>query len=235
MLQKGLHNFGSIDHTAQRILEASIESRPFVMAFSGYSITVGRGNFFNQSFPFVMQNALKESVHQIFGIPLVVRNGAIGGIPSFPYGFCLEHFLGRDPDIISWDYSMNENGKDASVLEAFVRQATQQLPRRPMIIMIDTNANRMNLLKQYTEKGWLHDAIAVGKKDILDEKKVFSMDPLPPGFQEWEEFGAVRRFLCVCECGSLTEYSKKQCLFLFCSHPTVLDEDRGILRSRNML
>jgi hypothetical protein len=190
LLQQGLHAFGSIDHTAQRILTASQEGRPLVMAFSGYSITVGRGNFFNQSFPFVVQQTLGSAVEEIFGIPLVVRNGAIGGIPSFPYGFCLAHFLGQDPDIISWDYSMNEGGKDSSVLEAFVRQATQQLPQRPMIIMLDTNANRMNLLKEYTEKGWLNDALAVAKKEIVDEDKVLVMEPLPPGFEEWDQFGA---------------------------------------------
>ncbi|KAG7362303.1 hypothetical protein IV203_025969 [Nitzschia inconspicua] len=192
LLKNGLHVFGSIDHTAKRLLAASQQGRPFVMAFSGYSVTVGRGNFFHQSFPFVVQDILKDTFQHIFGILLEVRNGAIGGIPSFPYGFCLEHFLGLDPDVISWDYSMNEQGKDASVLEAWIRQATQQLPNKPMIIMLDTSTSRMRLLDQYTQQGWLQDALAVGKKEILgdDETKVLAMDPLPPGFQEWDEFGA---------------------------------------------
>ena len=194
LLRQGLHTFGSIDHTAQRILDASRERRPFVFAFSGYSITVGRGNFFNQSFPFVAQNVLEEPMRQIFDIPLVVRNAAIGGIPSFPYGFCMEHFLGRDPDVISWDYSMNEGGGDSSILEAFLRQATRQLAKRPMVIMIDTNANRMRTLDEYTKRGWLRDAIAIGKKDILNEKQIFdetnTKQQLPAGFQEWNEFGA---------------------------------------------
>ena len=195
LLQKGLHSFGSIDHTALRILDASNAKRPFVMAFSGYSITVGRGNFFNQSFPFVAEGVLKEPMQKLFDIPLVVRNSAIGGIPSFPYGFCMEHFLGSDPDVISWDYSMNEGGGDASVLEAFLRQATQQLSKRPMVIMIDTNANRMRTLDEYTKKRWLKDAIAIGKKEILNEEEIFGEtgggQQLPVGFQEWNEFGAV--------------------------------------------
>jgi hypothetical protein len=212
LFQKGLKQVGdkktSIDYTAQRILAAAQESRPFVMAFSGYSITVGRGNFFNQSFPFVVQRILETPMQKVFGIPqLVVRNAAIGGIPSFPYGFCLEHFLGADPDVISWDYSMNEGSKDSSVLEAWVRQATQQLPHRPMLILLDSNTNRFKLLEQYVSVGggsggsgngggWLHDVIMVGKKDILpgsDEKMIVkSAKPIPPGFQEWDEFGAVR-------------------------------------------
>jgi len=197
LLQNGLHSFGSIEITARRILEASKAKRPFVMAFSGYSITVGRGNFYNQSFPFVAGGVLEEPMKRVFDIPLVVRNAAIGGIPSFPYGFCLDHFLGTDPDVISWDYSMNEGGKDSSVLEAFVRQATAQLPRRPMVIMVDTNKQRMKTLGEYTRRGWLGDAIAIGKKDILNEQQIFggksnpkSEKDLPPGFRDWNEFGA---------------------------------------------
>lgn len=212
LFKKGLKTVGdhatSIDYTAQRILAAAQEGRPFVMAFSGYSITVGRGNFFNQSFPFVVQRILETPMRQVFGIPkLVVRNAAIGGIPSFPYGFCLEHFLGTDPDVISWDYSMNEGGKDSSVLEAWVRQATKQLPHRPMLILLDNNSQRFKLLEQYVSvgggsggsgngAGWLHDVITVGKKEILpgnDEKQIVdAAKPVPPGFQNWEVWGAVR-------------------------------------------
>ena len=198
LLEKGLKSFGSIENTARRILEASRASRPFVMAFSGYSITVGRGNFYNQSFPFVVGSILEEPLQQIFGVPLTVRNAAIGGIPSFPYAFCLDHFLGTDPDVVSWDYLMNEQGKDPSIFEAFLRQVTAQLPKKPMVIMVETNAARMKMLHDYTQRGWLGDAIAIGKKDILNQKEIFGeeSDPtpeekLPSGFQQWNEFGSV--------------------------------------------
>lgn len=191
LFEEGLQSFGSLDATARRMVEASQANRPFVVAFSGYSITVGRGNFLNQSFPFVMEKVLQQPMQNILGIPLVVRNAAIGGIPSFPYGFCLEHFLGADPDVIGWDYSMNEGARDSSVLEAFIRQATQQLPKRPMLIMLDRNAARTKLLEQYSNQGYLQDAIAVSKKEVVNEK-VFQEDPVPVGFQEWDEFGAPR-------------------------------------------
>lgn len=191
LLERGLDEFGSIDATARRMVEASQAGRPFVMAFSGYSVTVGRGNFFNQSFPFEVQRILNEPMQKLLGIALVVRNAAIGGIPSFPYSFCLEHFVGSDPDVLSWDYSMNEGGSEA-VLEAFVRQSMQQLSKHPMIIMLDKNVRRSNLLKEYAEKGLLADAITVGRKDdVLDANTLSSLEkPLPPGFQEWDEFGA---------------------------------------------
>lgn len=197
LLKNGLYSFGSIENTARRILEAASAKRPFVMAFSGYSITVGRGNFYNQSFPFVVGNILEGPMQSIFGIPLVVRNSAIGGIPSFPYGFCLEHFLGSDPDVVSWDYSMNEGARDASVLEAFLRQVKAQLPKNPMVIMADTNKVRMKALDEYTHKGWLKDAIAIGDKGILNEQEIFGdkerrkpEEQLPVGFREWDQFGA---------------------------------------------
>ena len=198
LLASGLRSFGSIENTARRILDASDAQRPFVMAFSGYSITVGRGNFYNQSFPFVAGRILEEPLQKIFGVPLTVRNAAIGGIPSFPYAFCLDHFLGTDPDVVSWDYLMNEQGKDPSIFEAFVRQVTNQLPKKPMVIIVETNAARMKMLDDYTRKGWLDDAIAIGKKDILDLKSIFGEDDdptpeekLPTGFQQWNEFGSV--------------------------------------------
>ena len=89
LLSKGIKSFGSIDATAQRMVDAARNSRPFVISFSGYSITVGRGNYFNQSFPFILEQVLKRPMEKILDVQLVVRNAAIGGIPSFPYGFCL--------------------------------------------------------------------------------------------------------------------------------------------------
>ena len=68
-----------------------------------YSVTVGRGNYFSQSFPFVMQTKL-EPLFNALKIELEVRNAAIGGVPSFPYGWCLENFWGLDADVVSWDY-----------------------------------------------------------------------------------------------------------------------------------
>lgn len=193
LMDEGVEAIGSIDATALRMLEASQQGRPFVLSFSGYSVTVGRGNFFNQSFPFAVQRILGGPMEQVLGIPLVVRNAAIGGIPSFPYGFCLEHFVGADTDVLSWDYSMNE-GKGAAGLEAFVRQALQQLPHRPMIIKMDpkgSGAKRTELLKKYASLGLVEDALTVGLEDgYIDDNVISELSPLPPGFQEWDQHGA---------------------------------------------
>ena len=65
-------------HTACRIRNAKEESRPFKFTFGGYSVTVGRGNYFGQSFPFVMKRLL-DAPFQLLGINLSVQNAAIGG------------------------------------------------------------------------------------------------------------------------------------------------------------
>lgn len=50
-----------------------------------------------------MQTKL-EPLFNALKIELEVRNAAIGGVPSFPYGWCLENFWGLDADVVSWDY-----------------------------------------------------------------------------------------------------------------------------------
>ena len=104
---------GPIRYTADRFLRAivrhesspssssSMSSRPqFVMAFAGYSVTVGRGNHLEEAYPHVLGKILSPTLLSTMGIELIIRNSAIGGIPSFPYGWCLRNFLGEDADSV---------------------------------------------------------------------------------------------------------------------------------------
>lgn len=191
---KGIESYGSVQATARRILNAAANNSPFILSFAGYSVTVGRGNYYSQSFPFVVGRILEPLLRELFHLDVVVRNSAIGGIPSYPYAFCFEHFLGRDPHVISWDFSMNE-GKGAAVLESYLRQSQHQLPQRPMIILLDTNRQRCSLLERYAspELSLIQDALCVAMaKDVVDERAILAIpnEQRPPGFQFWEEFGA---------------------------------------------
>jgi len=163
--------------------------RKFTMSFGGYSVTVGRGNHFSQSYPFVLQKILAP-VFATLDVDLVVRNGAIGGIPSFPYGFCLPNFLGADSDVVSWDYGMNE-GNGAEAFEAYVRQSVATLPKRPMMIILDTKSKRVNLLNEYHKNGALLDSIAVGKGEVISKGLLaLSEDERPSGLKKWDEWGS---------------------------------------------
>ena len=193
MYEKGVKAFGSVSKTAERMLRAAADGKPFVLSFAGYSVTVGRGNYYSQSYPFVLQRIIEPLVQTTLQIPVTVRNSAIGGIPSFPYGFCFGHFLGDDSHVVSWDYSMNE-GKGGAILESYVRHSQSQLDR-PMVISLDTNVARCKLLHDYTEEGLLDDALCVAMaKDVTDVKALQDNktpeSKLPLGFQKWNEFGA---------------------------------------------
>lgn len=179
----------SKQHTAERIILAMQNDKRFIMSFGGYSVTVGRGNCYNQSYPFVMERILKP-VFEELDLELTVRNSAIGGIPSFPYGWCLGNFLGLDSDVVSWDYGMNE-GNGAEAFESYIRQSVSSLPKRPMMIALDNKKPRMNMMKQYAEKDILIDSIAVGRGEVV-EKRFLDMkeEDRPEGFQDWDKWGA---------------------------------------------
>ncbi|KAL7503421.1 hypothetical protein ACHAXN_001231 [Cyclotella atomus] len=169
-------------------------SVPFILSFGGYSVTVGRGNHFSQSFPFVFQRIIRPLLLSSLNIDLIIRNSAIGGIPSFPYGWCLPNFLGRDSHGISWDYGMNE-GNGGEGLESYLRNGLSNIKQvLPMFVMVDMKKTRMNVLQYYVENGSLVDPLALGRasdavknKEWLDSKK---QKQRPIGFQNWEEWGA---------------------------------------------
>jgi len=189
-----IHNIPSgMKHTANRILSARQQNRSFKIAFGGYSVTVGRGNYFNQSYPFVLERLLSKPMEKL-GIKLDVRNAAIGGVPSFPYGWCFDSFLGDDVDVISWDYSMNEAGGVADGLEAYIRQGLS-MKRQPMLIVKDTSTSiaqeRYDLLQQYVDKGFLKDPIELSMEDTINTFLNVKDDYMPAGFREWKKFGAL--------------------------------------------
>ena len=164
----------------------------FVMSFAGYSVTVGRGNHLEQSYPYILQNILSPIVSSPpFHTKLIVRNSAIGGIPSFPYGWCLPNFLGEDADLVSWDYGMNE-GNGASGLESYVRQALMSMPKSPpLFVMLDNKRPRLDILQKYVNMGVLPDPIALTGRDALDKKLLaLPEDQRPSGLQQWDTWGA---------------------------------------------
>jgi len=203
---KNTESSGPVRATANRFLNAivrheslsstaatKITSRPeFVMAFAGYSVTVGRGNHLEQSYPYVFAKILSPILAMSpFNINLIVRNSAIGGIPSFPYGWCLRNFLGDDADSVSWDYAMNE-GNGASGLEAYIRQSLMMPKSPPLFILLDVKSRpRLDMLQRYVDLGGLPDPIALGGKDAVDKRLLqLPEQERPSGLQKWDEWGA---------------------------------------------
>jgi hypothetical protein len=112
------------------------EANPFVIAFSGTSVTAGHDNFFNQSYPLVLERELSRSFTAA-GIDLVVRNHAMGNNPGTPSCFCVGSQLGSDTDVAVWEFGMMVHGFDAVVsLETWIRNALS-LPKQPAIMVLD--------------------------------------------------------------------------------------------------
>jgi hypothetical protein len=198
MLERGMSTFGSHENgeipsdlqaTSCRLLNSQGD---FKIVFGGYSVTVGRGNYFHQSFPFVMQTKL-EALFDAVKIELEVRNAAIGGVPSLPYGWCLENFWGLDPDVVSWDYSMNEAGGIAQGLEAYLRQTQTLLHKKPKLIVKDTHmaTERRKMLQKYVELGSsLVDPVVVHGDPAIEPFMAIEEKFRPIGFRDWRKFGA---------------------------------------------
>jgi len=97
LLDRTITTFGDIDATATRILRAVAKQTPFVMGFAGYSITVGRGNFFNQRYAFffpllilLCENALYRSGGLLFFLSDFIQIFS---------QYCIIHMLSKKPNI----------------------------------------------------------------------------------------------------------------------------------------
>lgn len=115
----------------------------------------------------------------------------------------MSNFWGKDADVVSWDYSMNEAGGIPEGLEAYLRH-TLQLPRKPALIVKDTHMadGRRNLLQRYFEMSTdktneenptvrhVRDFVVIhtdpAVKPFLDRPE----EHRPAGFKEWRKFGS---------------------------------------------
>ena len=114
----------------QRLLLQAHE-KSFVMGITGSSVTAGHDNFFNESYPAVIETALSP-IFKLMNITLVVRNAALGNNPCLPYDACISNHVGSDLDFLSWEQSMN-CGRESAALEIFTRSALY-MPKKPTIL-----------------------------------------------------------------------------------------------------
>lgn len=122
-------------HEKRRFQSIFLRSSPesFVVSFGGSSVTAGHDNYFNQSYPFVLERAM-QPLFDALSIPLVVRNHALGNNPCYPYNACTETHLGSDADIISWEQSMN-CGHDSRPVESFLRTSLS-MRKQPLVMFL---------------------------------------------------------------------------------------------------
>lgn len=103
---------------AKKIL---MSDQSYVMIFGGSSVTAGHDNYYNQSYPFVLERRLKEPLETL-GIKLDVRNIAQGANNCRPSNYCYESMGGEDADFIGWEQSFN-CGRNRDIHELAARVA----------------------------------------------------------------------------------------------------------------
>lgn len=92
----------------------------------------------------------------------MVRNLAMGGVPSFPNTLCMADAFGADSDIVAWDFRMVEH--DDVKGELFIRQALL-LPKQPAVMFKRKNRYLPALAPLYASIGSLH---AVDEMDLYN-------------------------------------------------------------------
>jgi hypothetical protein len=113
----------------------------------------------------------------------------------------MTNFWGEHPDVVSWDYSMNEAGGNPMGLEAYLRHIMTQFPKQPpKLIVKDTHLafRRRDLIQYYYNQSLIYPALSLTARDPI----VIHTDPAvqpfldirteanrPIGFQEWRKFG----------------------------------------------
>lgn len=108
----------------------------FVMSFAGTSVTAGHDNFYQQSYPVVMEKLIREAFVAA-GLNLEVRNHAMGNQPPIPAAFCVQSQLGQDTDVAAWEFGMMVGGElQNSYVEEWMRNALH-MPKRPALLMLD--------------------------------------------------------------------------------------------------
>jgi hypothetical protein len=105
----------------------------FVVGFSGSSVTAGHDNFYNESYPEVFRRTLAP-VFATMGVPLTVRNQALGNNPCFPYDACVKTHLGEDLDVVTWEQSMN-CGRSSKPVDTFSR-AAHRMRKKPTVVFL---------------------------------------------------------------------------------------------------
>ena len=139
-------NATAVDAMALRIQKARNTGGIFQVAIGGSSVAAGCGNFYHQSFPFVMERLMAD-LFGLLGLTLQVRNAAMEDVPVFPYTWCHSNFLGEDVDVASMDFG----AIPVKHMDAMIRNMIGTTKYPPILIFRDVMQvrERQSLLQRY--------------------------------------------------------------------------------------
>jgi len=168
------------------------EKRKISAVVLGSSAAAGSGNYYHQSYAFVLEQIMAP-VFESLGIDFQVKNLAIEHTAEFPFLWCLEHHLGADsfPDIIVWDYGWYSTPES---FEAFIRnvagKARDNGQQPPLLIFRDSKQPNNNDQRDTLIQAYVDHTIIVGPLLLhVDQAAApFLRLPdkdIPTGFQSW--------------------------------------------------
>ncbi|CAM9238852.1 unnamed protein product, partial [Hapterophycus canaliculatus] len=144
LFSEGIHFSDGGIVVENKMLNAVVEQRGFLAAFTGVSTTAGHDCLYEQSYP-ILLNGTMGRLMAAAGVRFEAINVAMGNTRVAPYSFCVDAHAGLDADLISWDMTMmvasNECGRASSMVELFIRSASV-LPKRPAVLLTDASPNQ---------------------------------------------------------------------------------------------
>lgn len=125
-----------------RILDAYMSNIPtsFVISFTGSSVTAGHDILYNESYPFITGNYMRDSFAAV-DITLDSRNVALGNNPCLPYDVCVKTFAGLDADVAVWEQNYFCDGQPP--MEQFIRQS-MAMPTQPIVVFTEAQTGHWN-------------------------------------------------------------------------------------------
>lgn len=135
----------------EKVQKAVLETKSFEVAMAGHSVCAGHGNYFNQSYAAVADEAIRDAFLRAAGVKARVRNYGMGGASSLPLGWCAADTFGLAPDLVAWDFQMVD-GKNWRLSEAFCR-GIWSLPSQPLVLLLTRESSRLSMLDTYAASG----------------------------------------------------------------------------------
>ncbi|CAN0396711.1 unnamed protein product [Pylaiella littoralis] len=169
-----------------KFLNAVLEQKGFVAAFTGISTTAAHDCLYEQSFP-VLLNETMGRLMSAAGVRFEAINVAMGNTRVAPYSYCVDAHAGLNADIISWDMSMVATsyacGRAAAGVELFIRTASS-LPRRPAVLLTDAFPDQESCTNGHLHLFKKLDSTLTGDcdpdRDLLEVYRDFGLHQISP-------------------------------------------------------
>jgi hypothetical protein len=96
--------------TQDRMARALQTCGDFRWTVLGSSVTAGHDNYFNQSYPIVMEMIISPILSRA-GVSFVLKNQAMGGSPAMQSALCVGELAEGNEDVLAWEYDMMTAGR----------------------------------------------------------------------------------------------------------------------------